>query len=126
MKRMDSNLGYARLLTELAGDRELVIAYVKTAMENISSSDDKGAGLIALRLVAEAYGGLGAVSKATGVSRATVYRTLSADGNPRLDTLIALLRIVGLRLSVEESHVPVQLKALKPGTPKRSQKVGCD
>ncbi|WP_082779224.1 MULTISPECIES: helix-turn-helix domain-containing transcriptional regulator [Burkholderiaceae] len=123
MKRMHDNLGYARLLTDLSTDRELVVTYVKTAMQNISNTDDKGAGLIALRLVVEAYGGLGAVSKATGVSRATVYRTLSADGNPRLDTLIALLQIVGLRLSVEESNVPVQLKALKPGAPKKNQKL---
>ncbi|MDN5851079.1 MAG: helix-turn-helix domain-containing protein [Nitrococcus sp.] len=36
----------------------------------------------------------------TGLSRETLYRTLSAKGNPRLDTLAALLRAMGLRLSV--------------------------
>ena len=32
-------------------------------------------------------------------SRETLYRTLSASGNPRLDTLSALLHAMGLRLS---------------------------
>lgn len=119
MKKTDENLGYTRLLKELAVDRDLTVSYVKGAVENISSPDTQVEGLLALRLVAEAYGGLGAVAKATGVSRATVYRTFSAEGNPRLNTLVALLAIVGLRLSVEESNEPVTLRPLRSGAPKR-------
>ncbi|MGV7240213.1 helix-turn-helix domain-containing transcriptional regulator [Caballeronia sp. M23-90] len=126
MKRDNENAGYVRLLAELAADRKLTVAYVKNAMESVSCPDEKGSALIALRLVAEAYGGLGAVARATGVSRATVYRSLSADGNPRLDTLLALLRIVGLRLSVESAVPSVQLEALKIGAPKRNRDSSSD
>jgi probable addiction module antidote protein len=56
--------------------------------------------LIALRAVAEAYGGLGAVAAQAGISRESLYRALSPKGNPTLKTLIAVLKTVGLRLSV--------------------------
>jgi probable addiction module antidote protein len=55
---------------------------------------------IALRTVAEAVGGMAALAERTGLSRETLYRTLSKNGNPRLDTLTALLDAFGLRLSV--------------------------
>ena len=55
---------------------------------------------IALRTVAEALGGMAVLAEKTGLSRETLYRTLSERGNPRLDTLAAILGAFGLRLSV--------------------------
>ena len=55
---------------------------------------------IALRTVAEAVGGMAALATRTGLSRETLYRTLSPKGNPRLDTLGAILDAFGLRLAV--------------------------
>jgi probable addiction module antidote protein len=55
---------------------------------------------IALRTVAEAVGGMAVLAERTGLSRETLYRTLSKNGNPRLGTLMALLNAFGLRLSV--------------------------
>lgn len=56
--------------------------------------------------VAEAYGGLGVVAVEAGIRRESLYLTLSPKGNPTLKTLLAVLRSVGLRPSVEpESHV---------------------
>ena len=51
--------------------------------------------------MAEAYGGLAAVAAEAGISRESLYRALSPKGNPTLKTLIAVLKTVGLRLSVE-------------------------
>jgi probable addiction module antidote protein len=56
---------------------------------------------IALRTVAEAVGGMAALADKTGLSRETLYRTLSDRGNPRLDTLAAILGAFGLRLTVQ-------------------------
>lgn len=93
-------------LAELRADRELAVAYLKAAMESLDDPDDRAAGLLALRTVAEAYGGLGAVAAEAGISRESLYRTLSPKGNPTLKTLLAVLKTVGLRLSVEpEKHV---------------------
>jgi probable addiction module antidote protein len=43
---------------------------------------------------------MSALAERTGLSRETLYRTLSDKGNPRLDTLAAILAAFGLRLSV--------------------------
>lgn len=93
-------------LAELRADRELAVAYLKAAMESLDDPDDRAAALLALRTVAEAYGGLGAVAAEAGISRESLYRALSPKGNPTLKTLLAVLKTVGLRLSVEpEKHV---------------------
>jgi len=55
---------------------------------------------VALRTVADAMGGMAALADKTGLSRETLYRTLSEKGNPRLDTLAVILAAFGLRLSV--------------------------
>lgn len=93
-------------LAELRADRELTVEYLKAAMESLDDPDDRAAGLLALRTVAEAYGGLGAVAAEAGISREALYRALSPNGNPTLKTLLAVLKTVGLRLSVEpEKHM---------------------
>ena len=94
-------------LAELRADRQLAVEYLKAAMESLDDPEDRAAGLLALRTVAEAYGGLGAVAAEAGISREALYRTLSPKGNPTLKTLLAVLKTVGLRLSVEpEKHLP--------------------
>ncbi len=95
---------YDREVAELRADRELAVEYMKAAMESLDNPDDRAAGLLALRTVAEAYGGLAAVAAEAGISRETLYRTLSAKGNPTLKTLLAVLKAVGMKLSVESEH----------------------
>jgi len=59
--------------------------------------------LEALRDVAQAKGGIAALAKAAGVSRETLYRTLSRRGNPKIETIMELLRALGLKLTIEQS-----------------------
>lgn len=91
-------------VAELRGDRELAVAYMKAAMQSLEDPEERAAGLLALRTVVEAYGGLGAVAAEAGISRETLYRTLSPKGNPTLKTLLAVLKTVGMRLSVESEQ----------------------
>ena len=117
---LEDSVSEAELIQKLRQDREFTSAYVKAAMEDVNEPERRNAGLIALRTVATAYGGLGAVAKAGQVSRASVYRALSANGNPRLTTLIELLRTMGLRLSIEvEAGSPPRLTRPSRGRPKR-------
>lgn len=90
-----------REVAELRADRELAVAYLKAALESLDDPEDRAAGLLALRTVAEAYGGLGAIAAEAGISRESLYRALSPKGNPTLKTLLAVLKAVGLKLSVE-------------------------
>ena len=55
---------------------------------------------VAFHTVADALGGMSALAEKTGLSRETLYRTLSDKGNPRLGTVAAILAAFGLRLSV--------------------------
>ena len=52
---------HEREIAELRADRELAVAYLKAAMESLDDPDERAAGLLALRTVAEAHDGLGAV-----------------------------------------------------------------
>lgn len=86
---------------ELRADREFAVGYLKVAMESLDNPEERAGALLSLRAVAEAYGGLGAVAAQAGISRESLYRALSPKGNPTLKTLVAVLKTVGLRLSVE-------------------------
>jgi probable addiction module antidote protein len=92
---------HEREVAELRADRELAVQYLKAAMAALDDPNDRGACLLALRTIAEAYGGLSAVAAEAGLSREAMYRALSPKGNPTLKTLLAVLRTVGMRLSVE-------------------------
>ena len=54
--------------------------------------------LKALRYVVEAQGGIGVLAKKTGLSRTTLYKTLSENGNPGFATLEAILAVYGIRI----------------------------
>ncbi len=65
--------------------------------------------MLALRTVAEAYGGLGAVASDAGINRESLFRALSPKGNLTLKTLLAVMKVVDMRLSVKPaSHVHAQ------------------
>lgn len=74
-----------------------VAAYIEAMLED----GDARAVPIALRTVVDALGGMTALADKTGLSRETLYRTLSKQGNPRLDTLATILAAFGLRLTVQ-------------------------
>ena len=95
---------HEREIAELRADRDLAVEYLKAAMESLDDPDDRAACLLALRTVAEAYGGLGAVAAEAGISREALYRALSPKGNPTLKTLLAVLKAVGMKLSVESEQ----------------------
>jgi probable addiction module antidote protein len=92
---------HEREVAELRADRELAVEYLKAAMAALDNPEDRGGCLLALRTVAEAHGGLASVAAEAGISREALYRALSPKGNPTLKTLLAVLKTVGMRLSVE-------------------------
>ena len=110
MKKYAAGIPYHDWEVEkLRSDRELGVEYLKVALESVDQPDERAGSLLALRAIAEAYGGLGAVAAKAGISRESLYRSLSPKGNPTLKTLVAVLNTMGLRLSV----VPQPKKARK-------------
>jgi probable addiction module antidote protein len=86
------------LLRELRGDPEFAAEYLKAALDE---ADEPGVLLLALRHVAEARGGVAKVAKSAGIERESLYRALSPRGNPRLSTLVAVTKAMGLKITVE-------------------------
>jgi probable addiction module antidote protein len=95
---------HEREVEELRADHKLAVEYLKVSMESLNNPEERAGALLSLRAVAEAYGGLGAVAAQAGISRESLYRALSPKGNPTLKTLVAVLKTVGLRLSVTQEQ----------------------
>src|SRR6202161_3580439 len=76
-------------------------AYAIELLNSILEDGDQGELLIALRQMAKAFGGLQSVAEKAQLNPTQLYRTLSAEGNPALSSLSAILRAMGLRLAVE-------------------------
>ena len=57
--------------------------------------------MLTLKNVVEAQGGIGHLSKRTGLDRAHLYRVLSSKGNLRFLTLDNILKALGFKLSVK-------------------------
>jgi probable addiction module antidote protein len=98
MKRKASISHDEATIRELRADPKFAAEYLRAALED---SDEPSVLLIALRRVAEARGGVAKVARAAGIERESLYRALSARGNPRLSTLVAVTKAVGLKLTIE-------------------------
>ena len=86
---------YDDYLTEVLKDPGEAAAYMEAVME----LDDPAALLVALRHVARAHG-MAEVARRADVGDKTLFKALSAEGNPTLATVHKVLHAVGLRLSV--------------------------
>jgi probable addiction module antidote protein len=85
------------IIRRLRKDPQFAAEYVKAALED---TEEPLVLLIALRHLAQARG-IAKVAKAAGIERESLYRALSRRGNPRLSTLVAVTKAIGLKLTVE-------------------------
>jgi probable addiction module antidote protein len=80
-------------IAELVADPEVAQHFLSEVMESGDASE-----------IAEAIGvvargiGMASVAQRTGLSRETLYRTLSQQGNPTLSTLLVVLDALGFKL----------------------------
>lgn len=72
---------------------------VRVFLEDILASGDPKIIAAGLGDVARAKG-MTEIAAQTGLSRESLYRALSGDGNPRLDTLMKVFAALGVRLGV--------------------------
>jgi probable addiction module antidote protein len=76
-------------------------AYALQLLNAILEDGDQSEFLIALRQMAKAFGGVQAVADQARLNPTQLYRTLSPDGNPALSNFSAILKAMGMRLSVQ-------------------------
>ena len=93
MKKI-TTVSHDSYMKKVLANREEAAAYINAAAEG----GELKFLLVAIRRVVGANGGMGALAKATGHSRTTLYKTLSPTGNPEVATLEAILAVYGIRM----------------------------
>jgi len=81
--------------SEHLDSEEMIFAYMNAAMED----GDPALFTAALGDIARARG-MTEIAKRAGVSRESLYRALSRDGNPEFATIVKVMNAMGLRMSV--------------------------
>ncbi len=90
------------VVESLKGDQKAQAEYVQMTIE-----ENRGfskAILVALRHVAEARG-FKTFAEEAQLNRESLYKTLSEDGNPTLESLSKMLDVLGLDISVKPKKV---------------------
>jgi probable addiction module antidote protein len=81
-------------------------AFALEMVNGILEDGDQSELLIVLRQMAQAFGGVQAVAEQAHLNPTQLYRTLSPKGNPALNSLLAILKAMGLRLAVQPLAAP--------------------
>lgn len=92
---------YENWLFESLKNKKEAATYLQVAFDEYQKDGNTDALLLALRHMAMAQGGMAQLAKKTHLSRETLYRTLSKNGNPKLQTVGKLLTALGFHLVVE-------------------------
>ena len=77
---------------------EYAAQYLKAAFDETLADGNKSAFLLALKNVVEATEEIRTISKEASISCQHLYRILSEEGNPTLETLTSLLQAVGMTI----------------------------
>lgn len=98
---------YRDLIQDTMRDPQEAREYLRVSLEEYEQDGNLEAFLLALRSVVEAQGGMTEFARKTSLNRQSLYKTLSKQGNPRLQTLHTILHALGLKLSIEPMRSPL-------------------
>jgi probable addiction module antidote protein len=82
-------------------DEQIRAEYLECAVEDYFESGDEIELLLAIRQVVIAGIGFTALAEQTGLSRESLYKTLSGKVNPKLKTLQQILSALGYAVTVK-------------------------
>ena len=97
-KVLNNTVSYEDGLLESLQDPEEARAYLEVALDEYEETGETDGLLLALRDVAKAQGGIGALAERSGLNREHLYRVLSSQSKPKLDNLMAIISALGFRL----------------------------
>jgi probable addiction module antidote protein len=92
---------YEESLKARLQDTDYAREYLCVALSEYEEDGDIEAFLLAVRDVAEARGGMSKLSERTSLTRQSLYKALSENGNPHLKTMGEILHGLGFKLSIE-------------------------
>ncbi len=101
VKTVDHDLAVIEMFRE---DPEFAAEYLNSVL----ADGDQKELMLAMRRMADAFGGVPEIAKRANLHAKTLYRTLSVQGNPELKSLVALLKAMGLRIAVAPARATGQ------------------
>lgn len=110
MARTEPHKPYTAVLEERLKNPAEAAAYLNAALED----EDYRVFLMAIRDVANAHGGLARIAQDTGLNRENLYRMLSENGNPRINSLVTVLADLDLNLKIDVSRKRPRNRSRKP------------
>lgn len=87
---------------EYLDDDEAIEAYLQESLNIAMEISDPSFLTQALGAVARARG-MSQIAQASGLSRESLYKSLSGGGNPEFATVLRVMQAMGLRLSISTS-----------------------
>ena len=90
---------YDDFLDKKLTDPDYARNYLNVHLEENTDPLSEELFLLALRQVARAHG-FGEIAQTASLGRESLYKALSKKGNPKLSTLIAVLKAMGLRFEI--------------------------
>jgi probable addiction module antidote protein len=95
---MKAALDFQKDLLKYLKDPEAAAEYLNAALEN----EDSRVFFIALRNVAAAQGNMSKFAQQCKMSRASLYKMTSGEGNPTIGSILRFFRCIGLDLKIEK------------------------
>jgi probable addiction module antidote protein len=110
--KMGRTRSYENWLTERLKDPEEAAAYLNACLEDEGEDEQEAVFLRAVRDVARAHG-MANIAERAHLNRESLYKSLSAEGDPRLSTFRAVIKAIGLRICLqpERSEGPTDPRA---------------
>ena len=99
---MERSKEFNEYLIEKLKDPKRAVGYLNAVLEDCKdgSKESQQLLLLAFKAVAEAQGGMTEMAKRAALSRESLYKALSKQGNPKLTTLTALVGAMGFELKL--------------------------
>jgi probable addiction module antidote protein len=79
------------------------LSFASELLTDCLNDDEPKTFLVALRHAVLANGGVAKAAKVSGLNRESLYKALSLNGNPSLQTVRAILSAVGIKITFEKA-----------------------
>jgi len=104
-------------LIEKLHDPEEAMAFLTVSIEDYAEDHDTEALMLALRLIAEAQGGIHQLSLKAHLNRQNLYKILTGKTIPRFDTALSIINGLGFQISLAPIDPSKHLPAHQSNTP---------
>jgi probable addiction module antidote protein len=88
------------VVDDLSNDDELLETFISTIIEDYHETGDLSAFLTSLKQVVEAKGGMTWLAKKTNLNRQHLYKALSEEGNPTIQSMSKILFPLGFQFYI--------------------------